>query len=216
MKLRYIGAIATLALVASTQAGVILGTNIQGGTGDTLIAKSSNQLMSGGIAASGYFNAGFDVGAAVAAQDYAGLASAFNILTSSAIGETSADFGTDIAGFYSNPSVDYGAPGARLGAQLYTFFGNGGTLGGSSQFGLVSFGATIDADSPAPDSNNLNLFTGATYTVLLGTTGGTATVNLSGIGQGEAVVNPTLQLVPEPSAALLGLLGAVGLIRRRR
>lgn len=197
-------------------AGTIITSNIQNADGDTVLVDASGNLMSSGIAAAGYFNTLYDVNSAVLSNDFNSLYSNFNILTSGVIGSTTAFFGEDIAGFFESPSVDYGAPtGDMLGKTLYIFFGNSNSLETSTQFALVQFPLTIDSDDPTPDSNNLNLFTGGSYTVVLGTTGGSATVDLTSIALG-VVSNPTLQLIPEPSTALLGALGMLALLRRRR
>ena len=102
------------------------------------------------------------------------------------------------------------------GSQLYVLFGNNSALAApTSQYALVRFNETIGSEPP-PDSNTLNL-TGGSYTILAGTTG-TATVNLSSVGGSSTESNTSLNLVavPEPSAALLGGLGALALLRRRR
>lgn len=188
---------------------------------DVVVASSSSTALSGTIIAVGWYNSGFDVAGAVASNDYLSLASAsnFNVLTSTLSGNTSAAFGSNIAGYFEAPNQNYGAPTAGMLAspQLYILFGNGATLASpTSEYALVRFNEFIDPDIPFADSNTLNL-TGGSYTVLAGTTG-TAIVDLSSVGGSATESNTSLNLVavPEPSAAFLGALGMVGLLRRRR
>ncbi len=201
---------------AASQAGTIITSNIQNADGDIVLTDASGVLLSTGIVSAGYFTTGFDVSTAVLTNDFVSLYSNFISLTSGAIGQTTLQFGSDIAGFFETPNTNYGAPTVdMLGKTLYSFFGDGATLNTSSQFALVQFAETIDADTPLPDANDLNLFVGAPFAVLIGSTGGTASVDLNPIGLGT-VTNPTLALVPEPSVALLGAFGVLGLLRRRR
>jgi hypothetical protein len=188
---------------------------------DIVLANSSSTALSGTIIAVGWYDAGFDVAGAVAVNDYASLSSAsnFNVLTSALSGDTTSAFGSNIAGYFETPNQNYGAPTAGMLAspQLYILFGNGATLASpTSEYALVRFNEFIDPDVPFADSNTLNL-TGGSYAILAGTTG-TAVVNLSSVGGSATESNTSLNLVavPEPSAALLGALGMVGLLRRRR
>lgn len=210
-----------LLFLSNAQAGTVVATNINDPANDIVVANMSATALSGTIVAVGWYNSGFDVSAAVASNNFSALSSAsnFNVLTTTLTGETSDTFGSDIAGYYITPNQDYGSPTAQMLAspQLYVLFGNAATLAGvNSQYALVRFNETIGSDSPLVDSNTLQL-SGGSYTIMAGTTA-TAIVNLSSIEGSSTESNTSLQLiaVPEPSAALLGALGMVGLLRRRR
>jgi hypothetical protein len=217
-------AIAAVALVGSAHAGSVSSTNISVGSGDLLI-ENNGAFLSSGSASAGYFNAGFDVAAAVASQNFGALVQNFNVLASAQIGDTTNLLGANVTGYYAIGDTDYGAPGARTGAVLYTFFTTATALSsanaGSDAFGLVQSSLTIDAETFPPDSNSIVVSngtdaTGVKSTVLLGTvTPGTA--DLGPLSTGPTSVNGlNLVSVPEPSVALLGLLGLAGLVRRRR
>lgn len=207
--------------------GTVVATNISNPSTDIVVANMSSSALSGTIVAVGWYSAAYittDLNNALSSNNFASLSSNLNVLTSTLTGETSADFGDpvtgpDIAGFYSTPGADYGAPDGTppLGAQFYVLFGNASSLGGANtQYALVRFNDTVDLDTPVQDSNSLQL-SGGSYTILKGTTG-TAIVNLSPIGGSATESNTSLNLVaiPEPSTALFGALGMVGLLRRRR
>jgi hypothetical protein len=210
-----------LLFLSSAQAGTVVATNINDPANDVVVANMSASALSGTIVAVGWYNAGFDVDAAAAANNFAALSSAsnFNVLTSTLTGETSDTFGSDIAGYYITSNQDYGSPTAQMLAspQLYVLFGNAATLAGANtQYALVRFNESINADTPIADSNTLQL-SGGSYTILSGTTG-TAIVDLSSIEGSSTESNTSLQLVaiPEPGAALLSAIGMMGLFRRRR
>lgn len=71
---------------------------------------------------------------------------------------------------------------------------------GTGTFANVTFNGSLTAD----DELTLRF-------VAYGTPGGTGVLHIN-----QLVLNGTVSAVPEPSAALLGLLGAVALVRRRR
>jgi len=187
--------------------------NVAQGIGDTLYASNANVPLSGAVVTMGIFAAGFDVQANLG--NSAALIANFTIFASGTTGNNSASLGGSFAGYAEYDPVD-GAlvttGNALLGRTLYSFIGNAATLGASTQFGLLNMGLIKD------DVPNENLYSSnpaaAVAAPLIGSLG---TVN-GDFGSGVGVYN-TLKLapiVPEPSAALLGLLGAVGLLRRRR
>lgn len=94
------------------------------------------------------------------------------------------------------------------------------TTAGSETLGSGSFGIARGADwtFPAADSGNFTFGTGAAnldQLTLANTAGGVATA-AAAQGVSFATAGTTLSFVPEPSSALLGALGALGLLRRRR
>jgi PEP-CTERM motif len=203
-----------IASAACSQAGVVSATNLNlADSGDSIITISGLAAQSG-IVQAGFFTSGFDVNAAIVSENYSSLFANFNSLASGTLGDTTVLGPTNFGLYFVGG--DYGAPSASapLGSLFYTFLGSGSTLANSSFIGLIEHtGVTIGADTPAPDSNDLIASSGV---VRLGTVGTTS----YDFGSG-AVSTPSLGLlsvnaIPEPSAALLGAIGAIGLLRRRR
>lgn len=99
-------------------------------------------------------------------------------------------------------AVDLG--GGTTGIAYFTGADIGVTVPATStKFPVNGFGAS---DSLAADTRNL--------TVLgLGSTAGSAAYSAAGNAVANSIV---IGVVPEPSAALLGAIGALGLLRRRR
>jgi hypothetical protein len=90
------------------------------------------------------------------------------------------------------------------------------TAPGGTYFGIARGG---DWTFPAADSGSYTFGTGPTnLDQITLAAGGSANAATAAAGQSVAfaTAGTSLQLVPEPSAALLGALGALGLLRRRR
>jgi hypothetical protein len=188
--------------------------NVAAGVGDTLYASSANVPLNGAIVTLGVFTAGFDVNANL--NNPAALVANFTTIFAQGLtGNESVSLGGSFAGYAEYETVD-GAivtgANALLGRTLYSFIGNAATLGASTEFGLLNMGLIKD---DVPNENDYSANPGAAVAApLLGTLD---TVN-GDFGGGAGVYN-TLKLapaIPEPSVALLGLLGAVGFFRRRR
>jgi len=119
-------------------------------------------------------------------------------------------------------SIGTGIPFA--GKNMYAFVGNGTTFALSTEFlvlkttftfdstqsGITAFTNTITAGT----SDGLGGFTGANATVLLGNTA--LDVRTTSADSSATPGWRTATLIPEPSAALLGAVGALVLLRRRR
>lgn len=198
--------------LSQSNAAIYSIANIVDGATDTLYSNTSNVPLTSGIVTLGVFAAGFDVNANL--SNPASLIANFTSFASGAIGSTGA-FGP-LAGYAQvNEPVDTAsilAGNALLGRVLYSFVGDGATLGSSNAFALLSMGP-LKEDDPNENEYNSNPQSriGAP---LIGSIG-----NFNGdVGLGAGTYQ-TLQLtpaIPEPSVALLGLLGAVGFFRRRR
>lgn len=146
---------------------------------------------------------------------------AFNLLSTT----QQADYATVNALFTEIATVTASATGTFLktgevitgeaaqGAQLYTWVFNAATAGAATQYGIFSSNNAlwkVPADPGSATLSNAN-FTGSSGQNLFGT-GFQAT----GTGTGTNALLKSLTVVPEPSAALLGAIGALGLLRRRR
>lgn len=133
-------------------------------------------------------------------------------------------FGGAIPGIYTS-TADLGLIGAAypgLNKVLYTFLGDGFTFNGSLQIGLVMHtGLALDRDDNVgtPDSNDAGL--GNPYQSLIRDTMYTTTSydpSLIFTVPSAPISAQAFQLagIPEPSTVLLGAVGALGLLRRRR
>ncbi|MDP3851285.1 MAG: hypothetical protein Q8Q59_12325 [Luteolibacter sp.] len=226
-----------IALLASANAATISGSGIVDvGGGDTLILGITGSKVASGIASSGYFTI-TDAQVATLSSTYStapgsvdGIA-ARSSLISAFVGLANDDFvtggtvtfGGAIPGVYTL-TADLGLLGtsyAGLNKVLYTFFGDGADLSSSAGLGLaLHTGVTLDRDDnvATPDSNDIGL--GIPYQALIrGATTATTYDPSQIFGEPTAPISAgAFQLVgvPEPSAALLGALGALGLLRRRR
>lgn len=217
------GVILTLNAMAGTVSIQSI-TDGMGGTttpGETMILSVGGSPLASGFAGGGYFSiTDAEVNLAVSSSNFALLAQSFvSIASDNFASGVNTVFGAgNIPGFYAANPVSYGAPGSLLGKTLYTFIGDGASLLASGAFALYRHADTIDADLPFEDGNSLLLANG---TLLVGTTG-TGTYNSTGINPDSGSANQSVgtirlvQAIPEPSTALLGAIGALGLLRRRR
>lgn len=100
------------------------------------------------------------------------------------------------------------------GKNIYLLVGNGSSFNDSTELLVLKNQALFtDAQDAVPTAQNIT-FSTATSTLLFG-------VNLADVRTtgSDSSVTPgwgTASLIPEPSAALLGAIGALGLLRRRR
>jgi len=105
-----------------------------------------------------------------------------------------------------------GAEESNAGDFIYLFVGNGTTLLNSSDFLVVKSSFIFDPSQDVNPLPNVLTISPANSQVLYGSV--VANVQTANV---DNSVTPGWQLgIPEPSAALLGLLGAIGLLRRRR
>ncbi len=113
--------------------------------------------------------------------------------------------------FTGNDLANGSYPANFSGASSYVLVGNSSTLANSTKLAVYRTGATFTAVDGAGNSNvALSATTPANW--VFGTTRSVttqSTLNNSAFTTG-------VTLVPEPSTALLGAIGALGLLRRRR
>mgnify|MGYP000501234747 CR=1 FL=1 len=106
--------------------------------------------------------------------------------------------------------------GSFNGSNIYLLSTDSRDIGSATEFGVVKLSNTFNvADDANPNPIDITLNAGA-GTVLAGDFGVVqfAPSPLNPTGENDAF--RTAQLVPEPSVALLGALGVLGLLRRRR
>lgn len=219
MKIKSALLIATL-VVGTTQsnAAIFNISNVADGTTELLIASSASALALSGVVTLGYFPSGF----LVASNNIPSLISNFTVVNSAPIGQapswTAIDTGVTLwPGYAEMPTSDSGvsvgtiiAASPLLNRQVYAFIGNGATLAASSAFGLYSVAVLFEENSGELSYSNLT----PDAEFVLGTVG-SYTGKASPLAETTTVFR-TIILVPEPSTALLGAVGALALLRRRR
>jgi len=165
----------------------------------------------------GFFTTGFDVAGAVASNNYSALVTNFNVVASAGVGDTAGTYGVNMPGMYDTNQGPLVTNAASIGRSLYSFFTVGSSLTAGnvgSAYALVNSGQTVIADAFPP--TDYTLFT-TTGTVVHGQlTTGTFSAPPLGIEAGVSAPAFNLVPIPETSTALLGALGALGLLRRRR
>lgn len=143
---------------------------------------------------------------------------------STTVGQT---FGGDLIIARLSSSVSFGdtiLSGAAAGLDASTYLSknfaiiwfNSLTSAGSETTASGNFGIARGADWTMPAANSGTFSFGTTASSLDQLTLGSTTTAASGQGVAFATNGATLSIVPEPSAALLGAIGALGLLRRRR
>lgn len=209
-----------LALLISTNAfGAIINSstfvNFDGSSPDSIIVNSTGSALTSGYAGTGYFTiSDSEVSNLIVTNDFSTLATFFVTFGTDDFA-TGVDniFGTgDIAGGFAivNDSVD---PTAAIGRTLYSFFGDGGSIADSTEVGLYRHAEVLTADpaAPAPPNEYFLYINGGEILVGDSTTGTT-------VIDGETINHSALRLfvIPEPSSLILGGLGSLLVLRRRR
>jgi hypothetical protein len=215
MKLRLIASFVALAGTSFGALVTVESLQTFDGVGDTgFKAFDTGNPLTTGLAQIGIFSTLTDsqVGDLASAKDLVSVLAGFSSLGQDNFTNVATAYGAAIPGLISmsNPSF---VPTA--GETLYSLVTSGGG------WALFKHNSVLTAD-PAPpslpNSYNLTLTDGQ---ILVGTAGGTYTANYTDLGgSASTTVGSSIQLygavIPEPSAALLGALGALGLLRRRR
>lgn len=209
----------TSAMVVTAHSATFTLANVLSGTGDTdaLYQGTDDSLLTGGIVAMGYFNNGY-------AGDLTDLSSInnhitnFNVEASAIVGQVGDNiFGTGaLPGYLQNGTPVSGSTftgGFPVSQQMYVFVGNAATLAASDAWALKSIGTILD-DNPFEQAYVANPFGGAAP--LIGSVGSFTGDATGGATPSDTFTTLKLEAVPEPSAALLGALGSLLLLRRRR
>ncbi len=214
MKTKLLAGALLIAISSMSNAANYIISNVSDGLTDTLFANQNNSLSAGGIVTLGVFASGFNVYENL--NDYAALVSNFTtIFASGTTGGASASLGlASASGYVEFPAVDNvplltGNP--LIGQTLYLFFGDKATLSFSNELVLLNMGVLQNEDGGELDyAANPAFRVGAP---LLGTLD---TVTGDFGGQGVSTFTTVRGNFPEPSSALLGVVGALGFLRRRR
>jgi hypothetical protein len=211
-------AIASLLFSLGTAHGVIVSVNTGAFAG--AVSDASNTPIANGA---GYISVGVFSGlndGAIATSLISTIDTAYTEFTASV-----GTFGNSgFAGFVNfatsglrvdGPDAGGTGPDAYFNQNIYVVMGNGTTLLNSTQ--LAIFKASIlfpdDNDAALDAAPEINLLTTPGTWVMGGPSGGNT--NVGGFDVPNAATM-ALVAVPEPSIALLGLIGVVGFIRRRR
>lgn len=226
MKYTFLSA-AFISMIGSLQAANFLSSshpNLDGGAGDRFILDvgpaTASFLLNSGYAGTGRFNlSDSDVDLAVSTGGtFAALLApgAFNPY----VGVD--DFSTGITNLLGAVPGAYAIssavnPGANAGATLYTFIGNGTTLAGSTAIALFRHTIAIAADdpgSPTPNEYAPDLVNG----LLLVGTAVSLSVTDANLGITNQLVSGVqlVEVIPEPSSAMMTIVGALFLLRRKR
>lgn len=210
-----------VAASASLSAATINGTSFVNGTltGGVILNKGPAAPAGTVNANFGFFNNGFNIENAVSTLDYAGLFSNFNIVAAANVGSTAVIYGENYAGVFETGAFSFTTDANSIGRTIHAFYTGGAALSQLSitnGYALVSSGKVITADGFPPADYVMPI-----EGTLVGTNSAsgftTAVFNAPNAGQVNVTATAlNLNLVPEPSTALFGAIGALGLLRRRR
>jgi len=197
----------TLTNAAGNNSSVVVNSD-----GVRLTGDGSNATVIGS-AAFGYFSSDAAVTSATSASS---LVNSFSVFGTSATLFNSPTIPTNYLGLFSSQATLTGSSlDAFTGKSIYLIVSNAATIGGGSEFLVIKLNSQFGSSSNEPINSTFTLDTANTdYTVLLGSKNGPS-LTAGGI---DTTSEPSFQLVavPEPSVALLGALGSLALLRRRR
>jgi PEP-CTERM motif len=178
---------------------------------------SSPMTASGGIASFGYFNNLTDAMVVTMAADLGNITALINDFVS--VGSSLIDSDFAGLGIYSGSFSPTLPNGTKAGKFLYSFLGDADTLQASDEWLLWQHTAVIDAQDTvtSPDSNSLLL--GIEGMALISDGTFITQIDLDGSGDDPSIEVSAIRMataVPEPSTLMLGAIGVLALLRRKR
>ncbi|MEY4570191.1 MAG: hypothetical protein RLZZ398_1630 [Verrucomicrobiota bacterium] len=205
--------LALLALAGSSFGALVSLESLQtfDGTGDTGFKNSAGPMTSG-LVRVGIFTTLTDLQVLgfATALDFDSLNGALTTLASDNFTGVETAYGSAIPGLVSMNASGIVATGSET---LYTMASKNG------EWALFKHNSVLVPDPALPALENTYALSLTDGQILVGSQGGTYVADYSGLNGPSAsstVVSRSIALIPEPSAALLGALGALGLLRRRR
>jgi hypothetical protein len=229
-KLSIIASSLLLGSALSSNAAIFAIGNVVDFTSDTLYATQNNVPMSSGIVTIGYFGSTIVDTDIDTIAELVPLLSSFTIASSASPGGVMGIYGFGVQGYADNSDtassmgqINLTTNSSLLGRTVYSIVSDSASLAtatATSGFALVRIGTILNDESGelTYGSNPAGL------TPLIGSTDTLTTtlgIDFDGPGGDPALGASTystlkLSAVPEPSAALLGAIGAMALLRRRR
>ena len=203
---------ALISMASTAIAANIIVSNVGSGYAysDTLFENVNGSLLDGGIVAMGYFGSNDP---STDLSEITNTIADFTTLASGVAGSQSASLEGAFAGYVEVADYNTGVLGSGstlIGKKVYAFVGNQSTLAASTSFALFLTGTFAEEEAGFEDSFIAQPFG---LVPLIGTVD-SITTNSPISGSPETFT--TLKLVPEPSTTLLGAVGALALLRRRR
>lgn len=194
-------------LISFSQAATMSFTNLVNfdNTTNPIVNATGSLIANGtGFVATGYFASLSDI-MVTASLDAAALGADFQVFNS---GSFNSGNGLYLFGSNTNSNAAFNTQA------VYTVIGNGTSIATSTQLLIAKHTTTFQADptvtNPAVLSNTAG--SGNVLTLLKGNFGTFS----ADFGAGPSQAYSLSILIPEPSTALLGAVGALGLLRRRR
>ena len=197
------------AFSCANAATITLGGVFSGTSGLTAKTASGDVLSAGGY----YIAVGSYTIVPTIEADFSNLNASVDLMNLFATG-TSPTAAGNTQGTITGSFVGNGGADATIfnGKQIYIVIGNGATRAGSTDFAIFTSAANtlFPADVTQGSAAASVTLSSITNSVVLPNAG---SEDAAGTARDQIVM---VSQIPEPSAALLGALGALGLLRRRR
>lgn len=211
----------SMALIGTVSAASYTVTNSSGGSTTQSVVTATGGFVTNGQALFGYYSTNRDAAIGIATTT-ADILLNFVLVGSGSIAPTAG--ATPIQGVFaaSGTTEDLSAPGnATAGKNIYVLFGNNSVFSNSTQAAVLKMSILFASSEPTTSTVSIRNSTTPT------SPNGTMLLGAHNVFSGDptptsAAPTPLApfyslsNLVPEPSSALLGALGALGLLRRRR
>lgn len=209
-------ATAFLAAISSAKGAVIFTianyTNSTNGPDGLPIVNASGQVVAAGgaFASIGWF----DPGTVFAGASVSSLLSAFHAVDASPIGITGARPGLFNGQDYNDAGNVY--PANFQGKQGYIVVGNNATLANSTALAVFSLNSVFPAPAADQTASYTIQLNASTASLVYGTLRPMTPASQPNPANVTTPFTQGVQMIPEPSMALLSLLGLAGFLRRRR